>query len=515
MLALFEYPLFAVTVVTFGLTLILSARTWSTDIAAPDSRPPGFVGVLARTITRGQLQRPALVPTLITLAALVAAWACRDHGTPAHDVPALQSLSSAYAGAMLTIFTLLAGLTAGFTFTVIGTMGSTFTPLLSDPAIRAPRFWWFLAFSMAGMAASVFLLLLPPKSVLELAVTMVCLTGSLITLTGYLRGVALDANPATLLRRLTDNDVPPAGFRTFARGRPVQIGLAVVRAALQRRDGPIAAAATYEVVRACAHFQHAMMRKPVTELSDPRYTWGSEFIAEVQSEFRHWIDELDDNPAAPASAYDAAGRLLAYPLVWESTLTARLSHAGPQSAAGGQRDAEEDLEQPLHALLVTSAANADHPSAPVALRKMTMKSSALSGALHTILDAQTALDDEAERSPAFADVRAVVETELARAAMRLALEHARQLEEIAPTDRYEQRLVQTTQQALAEQAAAAIAQGGEPTVMAAVQALRAVAPGKNAASVFVAGVLAALRHDPDTDAVVPSGEAIPAGENTV
>ncbi len=49
-------------------------------------------------------------------------------------------MSSAFAGGVPTIFTLLLGLTAGFTFTVIGTPGSTFTPLPGDPAIRAPHF---------------------------------------------------------------------------------------------------------------------------------------------------------------------------------------------------------------------------------------------------------------------------------------------------------------------------------------------------------------------------------------
>lgn len=486
-----NHPLTSIAIGSLVLTLLIAGRRWSNDVARPDTRPPGLIGVLRRVGTRAQLQRPALVPVTVTFVVLALATLARAWGTPASDVAALQNLSSAYAGAMLTIFTLLAGLTAGFTFVVIGTVGSTYSPLLSDPAIRAPRFWWFLAFSMAGMIASVFLLLLPPRASVELAMTMVCLTLSLITLTLYLRGAALDANPATLLRRLTDNDVPPAGFRSFAHGRPVQIGLAVVRAALQQRDGPTAAAATYEVVRACAHFQHALMRKPATELADPARGWGIESIAEVQNEFRQWIDELNDSPSTPTTAYDAAGRLLAYPLIWEATLDARLDQRA-------DRDAEEDLGQPLHTLIATGATDADGSGAPVPLRRMTLTSAVLGGALRSILDAQAALHDEGARSAALASVRDTVTADLAHAALRLSLQHVEGLRQIKPTDRYGTRLIATTQQRVAGMAADAIASGGRQAIEHAVKRFAVVPADQPSPRAFAQPLLAVLHVEPGT-----------------
>lgn len=477
-----------------AVLILLGARRWSADTSTPDSRPPSALDVLARRVTRFQLQRPALLPAVVAVAAIVVAALLRQEATPAKDLAALQGMSGAYAGGMLTIFTLLAGLTAGFTFTVIGTMGSTFTPLLADPAIRAPRFWWFLAFSTAGMVASAWLLLMPPVAVAELAVTLVCLVGSIVTLTVYLRGVALDANPATLLRRLTDNDVPPAGFKTFARGRPVQIGLAVVRAALQRRDGPIAAAATYEVVRACAHFQRAMLSKPVKELGDPRLNWGPEYIAEVQGEFRQWIDELNDDSSAPASAYDSAGRLLAYPLVWESTLHARLGIAG----AGGEAattDPREDLEQPLHELLATSGPDGEpeDDDPPLALRVMTMKTAAFAGALNTIHAAQVHLAEGASASPEAERLSTKVARELAEATVRLASRHGGQLARVPATGGYATRLIRTTQEPIARQVAAIVTLGGYQAEQALRDALEKTADANDTgAPVFAAALTRAL-----------------------
>ncbi|WP_237481228.1 hypothetical protein [Lichenibacterium dinghuense] len=432
------------------VALLLAGREWKVGLPGARARPPSRLQAAMRYVHRFQLQRPVLVTVVVTLIALGCAFLLRTTGVfaPADRIAELASLSSNFALGMLTVFTLLAGMVAGFTFVVIGTLGAAFTPLLSDPAIRAPQFWRFLAFSLAGSCTSIVLLVSPPRSPEELLVPLVCFVGALFTLAMHIQSVAQDANPAALMRRLVDNDTPPVGFREWAQGRPVQVGLAIVRGALLRRDGPIAAAVTGEVVRACAHFHGVLMRTSSTVLLDTSKTWGIEYVSQVQSEFRQWVDELTRAEVLTPAAFEATSQILTYPIVWETTLATRLDEE--RGGYGSLRtseasDAVHDLVEPLRQLLgATGTARAPEGATAMGdVQRLSMRTAVIGGMMTVMGQAVAAVEREAGgRGTLISESMSErIAVDLAVIAAILAVDYAAHIAGIGPTDRYERHLL--------------------------------------------------------------------------
>jgi len=384
------------------LALLLAGRAWRVALPGDPIAPQSRRQAALRRLNRAQLRRPALVPTLLTFGALAVAVGVRMAiPTPSVRDATLSGLAGTYSVGILTVLALLAGIVTGFTFVTIGTLGETFTPLLADPAIRAPWLWRFLGCSLAGTATALYEALFPPKVPQELIVQTVCFILAVRALVAHLRSVAADSNPAALLRRLVDNDTPPVGFREWARGRPVQVGLTATRQALRLRDGPTAAAVTSEVVRACAAFQSVLLRLPARTLADPERTFGLDDIPLAQSEFHQWVDELILAGCVTPAAFEAAGQLLTYPPVWEATVAARLAFASegePRTAETESDDLTRDLMLPPRRLR-----GADRPSelphgAPEMLRvvqRLTTHAAALEGAVGVVAAAIATLDREA------------------------------------------------------------------------------------------------------------------------
>ena len=418
------------------------------------TRPPTLAQAFWRRLLKFQLQRPALLPVLVAIAALLIELAMGRWRPPFAEPPRAEliSLAESFALGMLTVFAFLAGMVAGFTFVIIGTLGSGFTPQLSDPAIRAPRFWLFLAFSLAGICTSVELLVAPPVIREVFLVPIFCLIGALFSLAAHLHGVALNADPATLVRRLTDNDQPPVGFEEWGRGRPIQVGLAIVRAALTKRDGPTAANVTREVVRACSHFQGELLRMPRSVLENPASTWGVEYIAGVESELQQWVDELESAHVFTPAAFEAAGELLSFPLVWEATLVARLDlrHRGEK----GEADlAETDLAEPVRLLLGTRGTRVERPEPENLVRRLTLRAATMHGAFTTFGDTLDLARCEAShprRRVKLAQCVAI-EADIIVTATRLAVDYASHLHELSNLDRYEQHLIETANAGLVRQ----------------------------------------------------------------
>lgn len=426
----------------------MALREWKSDLEDRADEPPTLFGAFRRRASRLQLQRPALLPVVVTILALLAETGVAQLHPPLLEPSPVEltALSGTFAVGMLTVFTLLAGMVAGFTFVIIGTLGASFTAQLSDPAIRAPRLWLFLAFSLAGTCTSMELLVSPPPIREVFAIPIICLLGAFAALAAHLHGVSLDANPAALMRRLTDNDTPPVGFAEWGRGRPIQVGLATVRAALSRRDAPTATAVTLEVVRACAHFQGVLMRIDVGVLRDPERTWGLVHIASVQNELRHWVDELERAEVFTPGAFDAAGQLLVQTLIWETTLTARL---GLEDGRGSESDvAEDDLVRPVLLLLNAGEVGTGKGSGTreALVRGVAIRAAALGGALCALDAACAGLDREASAVPGRSvtnKIAAAVTSDLVSSGARLLVDYAGHLGGLGTIDRYERHLVET------------------------------------------------------------------------
>jgi len=440
------------------LALLLAGRVWRVDLPGDPLAPQSRSQAALRRLNRFQLRRPALVPTPLTFGALAIAVGVRMAipTPPARDT-ALPGLAGTYSVGILTVLALLAGIVTGFTFVTIGTLGETFTPLLADPAIRAPWLWRFLGFSLAGTATALYEALFPPKVSQELIVQTVCFILAVLALVAHLRSVAADSNPAALLRRLVDNDTPPVGFREWAGGRVVQVGLTATRQALRLRDGPTAAAVTTEVVRVCAAFQSVLLRLPTRTLADPGKTFGLDYIPLVQSEFHQWVDELALAGCVTPAAFEAAGQLLTYPPVWEATVAARLALALALAGEGELRtletepdDLTRDLVLPLRRLLGAERPTEVPESTPEVLRvvqRLTTHAAALGGAVAVVTAVIAALDREATAprplTPVTTDMVRRIAADLTTLAAHLAVEYAAHLHDAGRLDTYEQQTLRS------------------------------------------------------------------------